>query len=116
MKKITLFLEGKAIDKQLEIFVADTFFTRFKGLLGTRLLPEHEGLLLRGCNSVHMLGMRYALDIVYLDSTGTIVKLVENLRPWQISFCRQAQDTLEVNCGTVRSAGWKIGDRLELHN
>lgn len=115
MRRVYIPLKDSTADNQLEIFVADTFFTRLKGLLGTKSLPESQGLLLRGCNSVHMLGMRYALDIVYLDRGGIIVKLVENLRPWQMSCCRKASDTLEVNSGIIRHSRWKVGDRLDLN-
>ena len=102
--------------QMLEISVADTFVARLRGLLGTTSLPAHKGLLLRGCNSIHMLGMLYALDIVYLDKRGCIIKIIKNLKPWQMSFCRPAQDTLEVKSGTVSRLGWRIGDQLKLDN
>ena len=98
-------------DMQIEI--ADTFFLRFKGLLGTMTLPFDKGLLLTHCNSIHMFGMLYALDIVYLDKDGLILKLVENLKPFQISCCWKAQDTLEVKSGTIKQVGWKIGEKLK---
>ncbi len=115
MRKLYISLKGSAADNQLEISVAETFFTRLRGLLGTKSLPENKGILLCGCNSVHMLGMRYALDIVYLDQAGVIVKLVENLKPWQVSCCREATDTLEVNSGIIRRCRWKVGERLKLN-
>lgn len=97
----------------LEIKVADTFWLRLKGLLVTRQLPVTQGLLLKQCNSIHMFGMLYALDIVYLDKQGFILKLVENLKPFQISCCWKAQDTLEVKSGMIKQAGWKIGEKLK---
>jgi uncharacterized membrane protein (UPF0127 family) len=113
MKKICIPVNKVAPDMQmLEISVADTFASRLRGLLGTKSLPAYKGLLLRGCNSIHMLGMLYALDIVYLDKQGFIVKIIENLKPWQMSFCRAAQDTLEVKNGTVSRLGWKVGIQL----
>ncbi len=113
MKKIYIPVNKVAPALQmLEISVADTFVTRLRGLLGTTSLPAHKGLLLRGCNSIHMLGMLYALDIVYLDKQGFIIKIIENLKPWQMSFCRAAHDTLEVKSGTGRRLGWKVGTQL----
>ncbi|MDU4961760.1 MAG: DUF192 domain-containing protein [Sporomusaceae bacterium] len=108
-----LYLPLPGLPERLEISVANSFWRRLKGLLGTRRLDRDKGLLLRRCNSVHMLGMRYPLDIVYLDQGGVIVKLVENLRPWQVSACRQARDTLEVAAGTISRANWRLGERLE---
>jgi uncharacterized membrane protein (UPF0127 family) len=110
MRTIRLMLDNPA--GQLEIMVANSFFSRLKGLLGTTSLPADKGLLLCGCNSVHMIGMRYPLDIVYLDESGAILKLAANLRPWQMSACWQARDTLEVAAGTIRRAGWRVGERL----
>lgn len=100
--------------KLLTVAVADRFFSRLKGLLGTTSLPADRGLLLCRCNSVHMIGMRYPLDIVYLDKNGVILKLVEELRPWRLSVCLRARDTLEVASGTIRRAGWQVGERLLL--
>jgi uncharacterized membrane protein (UPF0127 family) len=111
MRTIRLMLDNPA--GQLEIMVANSFFSRLKGLLGTKSLPADKGLLLCGCNSVHMIGIRYPLDIVYLDQDGVILKLVENLKPWQMSACWQAQDVLEVKSGTIRQAGWQVGDCLQ---
>lgn len=117
MKKIYIPVNSVSSAMQiLEISVADTFFSRLRGLLGTTSLPAHKGLLLRDCNSIHMLGMLYALDIVYLDKRGFIIKIIENLKPWQMSFCWLAQDTLEVKSGTVSRLGWRIGDQLKLDN
>lgn len=59
-----------------------TAFRRAKGLLGTRWLPEGSGLLIKPCNSVHMLGMRYSLHIVYLDSEHRVL-WTGILRPWR---------------------------------
>ncbi|AJQ26836.1 DUF192 domain-containing protein [Pelosinus fermentans] len=112
MRKIYLSLQDSAADNLLEISVADTFLSRLKGLLGTAELAENQGLLLCNCNSVHMIGMRYALDIVYLDKNGVILKIIENLKPWQTSYCWSAKDTLEVKSGTIQRLHWKVGDQL----
>lgn len=47
------------------LHLADTFWPRLKGLLGTAALSEGEGLLLRPCNCVHTCGMRYAIDVFF---------------------------------------------------
>lgn len=60
---------------------ARTMFTRLRGLLGTRNLPEGSGLLIEPCNSVHMLGMRYPILAVYLDRGGVVLRSMV-LRPW----------------------------------
>ncbi len=114
MKKLYIFFQCSAPENMLEIFVADKFLSRLKGLLGTSELPENQGLLLCNCNSIHMIGMRYALDIVYLDKKRVILKIVENLKPWQTSYCWSAKDTLELKKGTIQRLSWKVGDQLQL--
>ncbi|MBP2632302.1 MAG: hypothetical protein H6Q70_2930 [Firmicutes bacterium] len=115
MRKLYLSVAYDKEDRNLAIVVADNFWTRFKGLLGTSSLQESQGLLLCNCNSVHMVGMRYALDIIYLDKAGAILKIVENLNPWQISCCWKAQDTLEIKSGMIHRFGWQVGMELQWH-
>ncbi len=114
MRIIYLSLQNSAACNVLEISMADTFLSRLKGLLGTAELAENQGLLLCNCNSVHMIGMRYALDIIYLDKNRVILKIVENLKPWQVSYCLSAKDALEVKRGTIQRLNWKVGDQLQL--
>ncbi len=114
MRTLQIPLNNNDAEEQLlHIWIADTFFARLKGLLGTTALAGNQGMLLRNCNSVHMIGMRYALDVVYLSGAGQILKLVENLQPWQVSLCWDAQDTLEVKAGTISRIGWQVGDNLQ---
>lgn len=102
----------KAPQRRVRLRHADTFLRRLRGLLFTRALPEGEGLLLAPCNSVHMLGMLYALDIVYLDETRRILKIVRNLPPFGLSVCRKAAAALELPSGAAARYGWAIGDCL----
>lgn len=61
---------------------ARNVFTRTRGLLGTRNLPEGSGLLIEPCNSVHMFGMTYPLHVVYLDRAHKVL-WAGVLRPWR---------------------------------
>ncbi|HBJ59051.1 MAG TPA: DUF192 domain-containing protein [Verrucomicrobia bacterium] len=65
--------------------IACTFFERARGLIGTRGLPQGEGLLIPRCNAVHTFFMRYPIDVTFLDQAGEIIKVVRNVRPW--TFC-----------------------------
>ncbi|MGL5271520.1 MAG: DUF192 domain-containing protein [Selenomonadaceae bacterium] len=109
MKQIVFAVNGA----EFKVLLAMTFWQRLKGLLGTGSLPAEQGLLLPGCSSIHMFGMRYPLDIIYLDRAGTILKVVAELKPWQISGCWQAAAVLEVGSGTAARQGWQAGVRLE---
>lgn len=93
--------------------VANTPSSRRRGLLGTEMLEEGDGLLITPCRQVHTLGMRYPIDLVFLDVEGRVVKTVRGLRPWRLSpFVLRARAVLEVPAGTVEGSGTAPGDRL----
>jgi uncharacterized membrane protein (UPF0127 family) len=94
--------------------VAATWWTRLVGLLGTNALPAGEGLLLVPCNAVHTLGMRYAIDVAYLDRRGVVLRLTHALRPGAVDRpVRGARAVLELPAGTLSAADVHEGDRLE---
>jgi uncharacterized membrane protein (UPF0127 family) len=93
---------------------ADSIWLRFIGLMGRRGLAEGEGLHIVPCSSVHMFFMRFALDLVYLDRSGSAVKLVHALKPWRLSAARGAQSVLELPAGAIDRSGTAAGDRIEL--
>ena len=96
-----------------ELRMADNFFTRAKGLLGTRDLPEGHGLLIRPCNSVHMLGMSYAIDVVFLSKAMEIVRVIPELKPWRLSpVVKGAYQVLELPVGTISRHGLVPGNKL----
>jgi len=114
MKEIFLWGSNEKKDKLLTVQVADSFFSRLCGLMGTAVLPEGRGLLLVNCNSIHMCFMRYALDVVYLSRSGHILKIVGNVCPWRISGCFRAKYVLEVNVGCAKKMDWQVGDMLDI--
>ena len=64
--------------------VARTFAERARGLIGTKSLPEGEGLLIEKCNAIHTCFMRFAIDATFLDKNDQVVKVVRNIRPWRL--------------------------------
>lgn len=95
--------------------IADTFFARLKGLLGTAGLPAGEGLLIPRCNSVHTIGMKYSIDVLFLDKNFTVLKAVAQLAPCRAAVCWQAAMVLELPAGTAARAGLAAGHRLVAH-
>nr|WP_196594813.1 DUF192 domain-containing protein [Pectinatus sottacetonis] len=101
----------------LHIETADNFIRRFIGLMGRKNMPDDYGLLIYPCNSIHMCFMRFAIDAVYLDKQYTIIKIVENLRPWLgISACWKARAVLEVAAGTAERYKYVVGMKLPVNN
>ncbi|MBK8219955.1 MAG: DUF192 domain-containing protein [Candidatus Obscuribacter sp.] len=97
--------------------IARSFFRRLKGLLGTDSLPDGEGLLLSPCNSIHMFGMKYAIDVIFLDKELVVVDVLENIAPGKASrVYRKAYCCLELPAGKVNLTGTTIGDKLDFRN
>ena len=95
--------------------VADSWWTRFRGLLGTAPLAAGEGLLIDPCRGVHMFGMRYPIDVAFLDRSGKVVGICRELAPGARSpFVRAARSALELPAGTLDAAGITEGDTLTL--
>lgn len=95
----------------LQIETANGFWGRFMGLMLTPGFALDHALLITRCPSVHTFFMRYALDLVYLDRNGRVVRLVEHLRPWRISFGGPAAtQVLELAAGGIERHAIGLGD------
>jgi uncharacterized protein len=95
--------------------LADTALTRMRGLLGRRELPSGEGLLLRPASSIHMAFMRFAIDAVFLDGEGRVLKVARDLRPWRMAAARRAKAVIELPSGEASRRGIETGQRLVGH-
>jgi uncharacterized membrane protein (UPF0127 family) len=97
------------------VVVANTAWTRLRGLLGRSTLADDQGVLLMPCTSVHMMFMRFAVDVVYLDDELRIVKIVPQLRPWRFSAGGGgACHALELAAGAAERLALRVGDALAL--
>ena len=104
---------GKPLGDRVERAVS--FRARSRGLLGRPSLEGGEGLWIEPCASIHMFFMRFAIDAVFVDSEGRVVRSIENLKPWRIAFGgRHARAVIELPAGTVSRSGTQLGDTLEL--
>jgi uncharacterized membrane protein (UPF0127 family) len=94
--------------------VASTPFARMRGLLGRAGLASGEGLLLRPASSVHTFFMRFAIDVVFLDRHGVVLKVVDALAPWRTAGCRGAKAVVELPAGEAAKQGIQRGRRLDM--
>jgi len=92
--------------------VADRFWPRARGLLGRRGLEPDQGLLIRPARSVHMFWMRFAIDAVFLDEHGVIVRIAGDLAPWRVASCRGAREVVELRAGRAAQLGLGVGQKL----
>jgi uncharacterized membrane protein (UPF0127 family) len=97
-----------------KVRTAGTFLSRLVGLLGTAAIAEGEGLWIVPCRSVHTLGMRYPIDVAFLDARGVVVGIQEGLPPNRVGrVYRDARGALELRAGTLAATGTLPGDRVE---
>ncbi len=96
------------------VTVADTFWTRLRGMLGRPEPVPGEGLLIKPCKAVHMYGMRYPLDILFIDEGHRIEAAYPALPPGSRSKVhKRARFALELPAGTIERTQTREGDRLE---
>ncbi|QBF82521.1 DUF192 domain-containing protein [Shewanella maritima] len=101
--------KGGAINS---VSIADTAPLRLRGLLGRDKLTDEQGLLITPCNSVHTFGMKYAIDVVYLNKHNQVIKLVRELSPRRLSWCLRAKKVLELAPGSAHLNNINQGDTL----
>ena len=91
------------------------FWQRARGLIGRSPPASDEAWWFERCNSIHMFGMHYPIDVVFLDAERRVVKLAERLLPVARSACLGADSVLEIAAGSARAKGLRVGQRLEIN-
>ncbi len=98
--------------------LADNFWTRGRGLLGRASLDPNEGILLVPGSSIHMFGMKFSLDVVFLTQDHIVTDFVENIAPGKAHIARsnagKPHSALELPVGSVARCGVQLGDQLVL--
>ncbi|MBM4164347.1 MAG: DUF192 domain-containing protein [Lentisphaerae bacterium] len=94
--------------------VASSFFQRLRGLLGCRGLGSGCGLLIESCSAVHTVGMRFALDLIFIDAQWRIVACVRGVRPgrWCVPGGLRARRVVEVESGWLDLTQVPVGAHL----
>jgi uncharacterized membrane protein (UPF0127 family) len=100
-----------------DLAVADTHWTRLRGLLGRG--PDDfrngSGLWIVPCHGVHTLGMGFAIDVVYLDRDLKVIHVETDLQPWRFAPVRRiATSVLELPSRTTAATKTEIGDKIEI--
>lgn len=93
--------------------VANSAANRNKGLLGRRGLERGEGLWIVPCAAVHTFGMRFRIDLVYVDRDKRVKKVRSSVPPWHMSACVTAHSVVELASGIVCATQTQAGDVLE---
>ena len=88
-------LPARGIGGSLRLHVAATPLSRLIGLALSDPPPSDRALLIPGCRSVHTFGMRFAIDVLFLDEHREVIGERRNLRPWRVARQRGARAVLE---------------------
>ena len=93
--------------------IADTSAKRRTGLLKHKGLGPGEGLWIVPSEGVHTFGMKFAIDVVFLNRQRKILKIRPNMGKARMSLSLRAHSVLELPAGTLEATGTQAGDQLE---
>jgi uncharacterized membrane protein (UPF0127 family) len=92
---------------------ATTVLARLRGLLGRDHLAEGSALVIEPCTSIHTFFMRFAIDALFLDRDGRVVRAIGSMRPFRMSrVYPSAALVVELPAGTLARSGVRQGDKV----
>lgn len=104
-------INGKILNDN--VYIAETFFERLKGLMFTPF-SKRRILLIKNCNSVHTFFMNFSLDIVCLDEDFKTVKIFCGVKPFRFIFpSKRVKHILEIPSYKMQS-GIGVNDIIEI--
>lgn len=92
---------------------------RTKGLLGRDGMDENGDvidsvLVLEPAGWIHTLGMRFAIDVAYVDRRGRVLS-VRAMKPWRVGMPRlRSRRVLEAAAGSFARWNLRAGDLVEV--
>ncbi len=96
-----------------QVLTAESLFKKIFGLTVGKPLGQDQCFLIKSCKSIHTIGMRYAIDAMFLDQTGRVLKVFEHVRPYRVTpFIKKAQDVVEFRAGFTARKGISRGLHL----
>jgi uncharacterized membrane protein (UPF0127 family) len=110
VKRARLHIDGR--DTGVAVSITQTVRERMRGLLGRDGLASGEALLLEHCGSVHTFGMRFAIDVVFIDRHWRVVAIHRGVPGRRMLLNLRAAHALEMPAGDARERGLSVGDPL----
>ena len=110
MKHARLIHRGE--QSRVTVEVADGRIERMRGLLGRARLDADRALWLEPCHAVHTFGMRFPIDVVFIDRRGCVISVRRNVGRSRMLFCWRARSTLEMRAHGAQAWRIDIGDSL----
>jgi uncharacterized protein len=95
--------------------LADTPKTRRMGLLQRESLKPGEGLWLFPTQAIHTMGMKFPIDVAFLDRRLRIKRIYHQLAPFRLTkFVWGAKSVLELPSGSLANTNTNVGDELQI--
>ena len=98
-------LPSRTLDDGLTVHEARTVRSRLLGLAFLKEVPPDHALLIPNCRSVHTFGMRFPIDVTFLDERGAVLRIEHAVPPRRMRFCRRAFAVLETNARASPATG-----------
>jgi uncharacterized membrane protein (UPF0127 family) len=93
--------------------IADTSAKRRTGLLKHTGLEPGEGLWISPCEAVHTIGMKFPIDVLFLDKKKKVLKVRPAMGRWRMAMSLFAHSVLELPSGRAAETQTAAGDQLE---
>jgi uncharacterized membrane protein (UPF0127 family) len=106
-----LISEGKVL---ASADIANTAKSRRRGLIGQTSIDS--ALVISPCKWIHSIGMKCAIDVLYLDATGFVVK-TQHLKPMRVAApVGRSKTIVEMSAGLIERFGVHVGDLIEVRS
>ena len=93
---------------------ANTVLKRMVGLLNRGQFGKGEGLLLDRCYGIHTFGMRFPIDVLFLDKDLHVIRAVKTLPPHRTCVVKKSVYVLEVPVGALDTSRTEEGDQIQI--
>jgi uncharacterized membrane protein (UPF0127 family) len=94
---------------------ADSFMTRLVGLLKRSKLGPEEALWLVPSKGVHTIGMKFAVDVIFLGKDNRVTNLIPSMVPYRATGLNiSAHSVVELPDGMIQKSHTEVGDQLEI--
>jgi uncharacterized protein len=98
------------LETGIRMHLAHTWRARLIGLALMRGLDPDEALVIPHCTSVHTFGMRFEIDVVFVDRDWLPIYIEYGVRPGRVLRSRFARSVIEVTAGEAS----RLADGLRL--
>jgi uncharacterized protein len=97
-----------------QVDVVRKYQDRITGLLGRETFRVGQGMHIVPSDSIHTVGMRFSIDVLFLDENGIVLDKWPDVQPGRTGVrCFKAISTLELPAGVINGTGTRTGDKIE---